>query len=64
LRNRAAARRCQTCLQQQGFLSKDEEATCREINQVFATERHKNFAQGRSVARAMFDVDKALFWRQ
>ena len=32
LRNRAAARRCQTCLQQQGILSKDEEATCRETN--------------------------------
>ena len=38
MRNRAAARRCQTCLQQQGILSKDEEATCRETNQVFATE--------------------------
>ena len=49
LRNRAAARRCQTCLQQQGILSKDEEATCREINQVFATEHRGDVATGAAV---------------
>jgi hypothetical protein len=49
LRNRAAARRCQTCLQQQGFMSKDEEATCREINQVFATEHRGDVATGAAV---------------
>ena len=49
LRNRAAARRCQTCLQQQGILSKDEEATCREINQVFATEHRRDVSTGADV---------------
>ena len=49
LRNRATARRCQTCLQQQGILSKDEEATCREINQVFATEHRGDVATGAAV---------------